>query len=379
MTTTRIECGPVAILGAGPIGMACALMLARRRIASILLDARSVEAARQDRRLLALSRGTLLVLEGLLGGGFAALAPIRDVHVSSAGEFGAARLSSRDFGGADLGATCWYSDLVGALAQAAGREPLIQVRRPCRVAGVEQAPDRVRVLLESSPPVEAPLAVNAEGAAAPSQAPRYTAVVADLRVAGLGPACAVERFTRSGPLAILPQPSAAAGTGHSLIWCAPRERAAELLALDDDALAAQLRSMTGTRHGAILAIGPRHGFALIEQRRARLREHRVVYIGNAAQSLHPVAGQGFNLGMRDGGCLAECLASWPDAADALRRYESSRRLDRLAISGFTSWLPRAFSRSEAPLAAARSAALLAIDLLPPLRRTVAGLMMFGIR
>jgi 2-octaprenyl-6-methoxyphenol hydroxylase len=383
-TTDRVPTPRVAILGAGPIGIACALTLARRGIASALIDARSVDAALQDRRLLALSRGTLMVLDGLLGAGFAPLAPIRDVRVSSAGEFGAARLSSSDFGGVDLGATCWYSDLVAALARAADREPLIEVRRPCRVTRLEQSAGSVRILLESAPALEVPLAVSAEGTPAPAAAPSHTALLADIRIGGLARSTAVERFTRSGPLAILPVPDAGTSAtdgaaGHSMIWCVPRERALALAALGEAALAAEIRSMLGPRFGAVLKLGPRHQFALVEQRRARLREHRIVYIGNAAQSLHPVAGQGFNLGMRDSGCLAECLAAAPDPADALDRYCSARRVDRIAIGSMTSWLPRTFSRSGAPVAALRSAGLLAVDLLPPLRRAVSRLMMFGIR
>lgn len=378
----------IAILGAGPIGIALALMLARRAIGSVLIDARSVEAALQDRRLLALSRGSLLMLEGLLGPGFAPLAPIRDIRVSSAGEFGSARLSSSDFGGDDLGATCWYSDLVAALARAAGREPRIEVRRPCRVTALEQSARAVRVLLDapgSAPALEVPLAVSAEGTPAPAAAPSHTAVLADIRIGGLARATAVERFTRLGPLAILPVPPAVASGGaawHSMIWCVERERAEALAAADDTALAAQLGRHLGPRFGAVLQLGPRHRFPLVEQRRSRLREHRLLYIGNAAQSLHPVAGQGFNLGMRDAACLSDGLATAIDAddpSDALDRYAAARRIDRVAVGSLTSWLPRAFARPEAPVAAARSAALLAVDLVAPLRRTLSKLMMFGLR
>ncbi|HEY4038676.1 MAG TPA: FAD-dependent monooxygenase, partial [Burkholderiaceae bacterium] len=111
------------ILGGGPVGLACALLLSSRGIASQVLDARAVDQARQDRRLLALSRGTLQLMTGLLGANFAPMARIVEVHVSSSGQWGATRLTSRDFGGVALGATIRYGDLVAALASAADADP----------------------------------------------------------------------------------------------------------------------------------------------------------------------------------------------------------------------------------------------------------------
>src|SRR6266404_5988738 len=150
----------VAILGAGPIGLACALLLSARGIGSQLIDARSLEQARQDRRLLALSRGTLQLLSGPLGTDFAPMGHIFEVHVSSRGQFGATRLTSRDFGGAALGATVWYADLVHALACAAEADPNIVVHRPFRVIGLEQKIDTVLIHLDDSPPHPAPPAAR---------------------------------------------------------------------------------------------------------------------------------------------------------------------------------------------------------------------------
>jgi 2-octaprenyl-6-methoxyphenol hydroxylase len=385
---------PVAILGAGPIGLACALMLAQRGVPSQVIDARTLEQARGDRRLLALSRGTLQMLAGLLGSRFAALAPIDVVHVSSAGEFGAARLSRHDFGGLELGATVWYADLVEALARAAAQEPRIAVRRPLRVVGLEQGPGSVQVLLQTGDAIEAPLAINAEGAApAPATGtPAAQAILANLEVRGLAPGTAVERFTREGPLALLPMPGegapAAAGRSaapeavqhRSLIWCLDSATAAQRLALSEREFVEQVQAGLGSRIGHVVGVGPRSLFALLQQRRSRLREHRLVYIGNAAQSLHPVAGQGFNLGMRDCACLADSLSARPvDMMAALDHYCATRRSDRLAISGFTGWLPGVFSARSPVLAGARSGALLAVDLVAPLRRGLSRLLMFGLR
>ncbi len=385
---------PVAILGAGPIGLACALMLAQRGIDSELVDARSLEQARLDRRLLALSRGTVMLLSDMLGSGFAPLALIDDVHVSSAGELGAAHLSRRDFGGVALGATVWYSDLVAALAAATERDPRIKVRRPCRVTGLEQRSDAVRVSLDAGAAIEAALAVNAEGTAPAAGAPSALAILADVTIDQLACGCAVERFTRAGPLALLPVPfdrpgradapdtgrDVAAHGKRSMIWCLQRDAAQQRLALSDSEFLGEIQALLGSRLGRVRSIGPRSAFPLVLQRRAHLREHRLAYIGNAAQSLHPVAGQGFNLGMRDCACLADCLAASPaDVPAALTRYSAARRIDRIAISTLTALLPRVFTPRSRPLGIARSAALLAIDLAPALRRELSSLLMFGLR
>jgi len=369
----------VAILGAGPIGMACALLLSARGIGSQLVDARTVEQAHRDRRLLALSRGTLQLLAGLLGPRFAPMGAIREVHVSSSGQFGATRLSSRDFDGAALGATVWYADLVLALARAAEADPNIAVRRPCRVEALEQRPDAVRIQLDDSGCIEAPIAVNAEGSLPGGRPATSAALLADLDIEGLAPGTAVERFTREGPLALLPLPGQD-GARKSMIWCLDQEVAQQRLALGDEEFVRKIQAMLGPRIGRVASPGPRVAFPLVQQRRANLREHRLVYIGNAAQSLHPVAGQGFNLGMRDCACLADNLARVPDdPVEALSRYEAARRADRFAISRLTGALPELFAARLAPIAALRSIALVAFDLAAPLRRSLASMLMFGVR
>ena len=371
--------GSVAILGAGPIGMACALLLSARAIGSQLVDARTVEQARQDRRLLALSRGTLQLLTGLLGPRFAPMGPISEVHVSSCGQFGATRLTSRDFDGAALGATVWYADLVLALARAAEADPNITVRRPCRVAALEQHADAVRIQLDESGCIEAPIAVNAEGSMPGGRPATGDALLADLDVEGMAAGTAVERFTREGPLALLPLPGQQ-GARKSMIWCLDHEVARQRLALSDDEFARKIQAMLGPRIGRVGSPGPRIAFPLVQQRRERLRDNRLVYIGNAAQSLHPVAGQGFNLGIRDCACLADSLARVPDSPlEALSRYEATRRADRFAISRFTGALPELFAARPGPIAAARSLALVAFDLAAPLRRSLASMLMFGVR
>ncbi len=371
----------IAILGGGPIGLACALLLSARGIRSQLLDARTVEDSAQDRRLLALSRGTVQVLTGLLGPGFAPMALIMDVHVSSAGQLGATHLSSQDFSGNALGATVWYADLVRALARAAQAKADIAIRRPCRVLGLEQRPDSVLIQVDQAEPVAATIAINAEGTPAATADAAAAALLCDLEVQGLAAGTAVERFTREGPLALLPLPDGAGARDRkSMIWCLDQQLASERMALSDDQFTRKIQATLGPRIGRVVRAGPRSRFPLLPHSRLRLREHRLVYIGNAAQSLHPVAGQGFNLGIRDCVCLADCLAGTPqDPVSALSRYESTRKADRFAISRLTGALPGLFAARGAPIAMVRSIALVAFDLVVPARRSLSSVLMFGVR
>jgi 2-octaprenyl-6-methoxyphenol hydroxylase len=232
---------PIAILGGGPIGLVCALMLARAGIACELVDARPLEELQRDRRLLALSRGSLLVLETLLGPDFAPMAAIERVHVSSQGDAGAAELGAQDFPGANVGATIWYADLVTALA-AAAQSPapshgLIRIQRPRRALRIDQLDDRVRIALDDQSVLEARLAVDAEGTPARAPQAKNFALLADIELPAVRPGEAIERFTRAGPLALLPLPpaparprdnagarSSGAPTARarmSMIWCQP--------------------------------------------------------------------------------------------------------------------------------------------------------------
>jgi 2-octaprenyl-6-methoxyphenol hydroxylase len=376
---------PIAILGGGPIGLACALLLGERRIATIVIDARALDEARRDARLLALSRGTWQVLQRLLGARVPLHAAIRDVYVSSAGEFGSTHLSAADFDGADLGATALYGDLLDALARAAAAQALIEVRRPCRALRVEQTPQQVRIALADGSALDAPLAVHAEGVAPQAgDAPSQWALIANLRVRGPAAGSAYERFTRAGPLALLPTPAQGATVDANartlaLVWCMSEAESARRLALADAALSAELQQAIGPRIGHVESIGPRRRYPLTQSLRDPVRAHRVVALGNAAQTLHPVAGQGFNLGLRDCVVLADALAAHDDATAALADYAARRRADRAAIASLTRWLPPVFATRFGPVASVRAAGLVTLDLIAPLRRQLAHLLMFGAR
>ncbi len=381
--------GPVLILGGGPIGLVCSLLLARRGFACTLVDARPVTDLQRDRRLLALSRGTLNVLEPLLGPRFAPMSDILRVHVSSRGQFGSALLGARDFGGLPVGATVWYADLVGALAQAAAAARGVHTLRPRRAVDVLQGRDGVRVTLDDGSVLEGSLAIDAEGTPPPRGEAAQFALLAELELP-CPPGDAVERFTCEGPLALLPLPPSPSGRHDpaaarlSMVWCLPAPLARARLALSDAAVGAAIGAALGPRLGAPRAVGPRSLFPLHTHRRERVCENRLVRLGNAAQSLHPVAGQGFNLGIRDSVCLVQCLAdarpagnAGADVPGALQRYQQRRRLDRTLLPALTSLLPPLFSTGLVPVAAGRSAALAGLDLVPGVRRAFTRLLMFG--
>lgn len=377
---------PVAILGGGPIGLACALLLAERGFDCHVIEARTLTQARAERRLLALSQGSLQVLARLLGERAPPLAPIRRVHVSSAGEFGATRLSEADGGGLPLGATVYYGDLVAALDAAAQRQSRVRVLREHAARLTGQSPDRVVIAVHrpgedrcaDAEGFAAALAIHAEGQAPANGPPRAWALSADVTLQGAAAGTAFERFTRDGPLALLPAPG---GPGvWSIVWCADAATAQRRAGLGDAAFLAELNRAIGGRLACCTHVGPRVAHPLSEQFRARLAEHRAVWLGNAAQTLHPVAGQGFNLGVRDCVVLADALAARRgDLPTAVQDYARRRAADRAAIGAVTRWLPDLFATRAAPVALGRMLGLTALDLVPAARRQLARLLMFGVR
>jgi len=392
----------VLIAGGGPAGLALALMLARRGVASTVLDARPLAAARADSRLLALSRGTLQMLRPLVQLQPETMAAIHSVVVSSAGEFGRVRIGTDDVArgaAADepLGVTVRYGDLLLPLAQACDASALVTVRRPCRVIAVRQQPQQVLADIEAADAdddaaLAGSLLVHAEGGADGRLAGAaagfaQVAVLADVAVEGIAPGCAHERFTRDGPLALLPAPATAAAGGGarnlSLVWCMPPAQAQRRLALADADFLAELQQAIGLHNGRVQRVGRRASHALQSHARGTLHQHRVVWVGNAAQSLHPVAGQGLNLGLRDctelAGLIGQAVADGRDPGTVLGDYARRRRTDRTALIALTRNAPALFASRAAPLALGRSLALSALSMIPELRREFARLLMFGVR
>jgi 2-octaprenyl-6-methoxyphenol hydroxylase len=338
----------VLVLGAGPVGCTLALALQGSRHSVRLVDAQY--AAPSAFRPIALSHASRLILERIGVWGSFPATPITSIHVSQSGAFGRTRLGAADAGVPALGYVTQYAGLVAAL------------RKRVEIHDVASAPARCTV--------------HAEGAAAAARERRYghEAVVARVAAEPVPQGVAFERFATDGPLALLPL----AGE-WALIWSARPERAAALVETAPAEFLAQLQQAWGERAGRFTEVHARARVPLALRVRASRVEGRAVYIGNAAQTLHPVAGQGLNLGLRDAWDLAQTLRDTADAGDALAlaRFAALRRLDAAATIGVTELLARAFLGDNRLARVARGALLTGLDILPAARRFFARRMIYG--
>ena len=357
----------VAIVGGGPAGMALALAFHRHGIAAEIFDARERGAAKTDRRILALSYGSRQILERLGAWHGIPATAIAAIHVSQRGRLGRTRITAGEQGVPALGYVLAASDLAESLDKAIA------------AAGIGY---RENQKVGAGGTADFALTAWAEGAITDSDAIVHDygqhAVLCTAATHEPHRHVAWERFTPDGPLALLPF-----GNEYAVVYTCAAEQAPQLEALDDAAFLARLQAQFGARL-TFTAVGPRVGYALGLRYRRDIVGERQVWVGNAAQTLHPVAGQGFNLALRDVWELGRTLADPVHEGDPgdpalLARYAAARRLDRRGAIGFTDGLVRAFSNDFPPLAHARGAGLLALDLLPPARSFVARRMMFGAR
>jgi 2-octaprenyl-6-methoxyphenol hydroxylase len=372
----------IVVCGAGPVGLAFSLLLAKRgmpvnRIA--VIDAKSIAQAADDPRSIALSYGSRQILEDI-GAWPIAAEPIRQIHVSRRGHFGKTLIDCADFDLPALGYVTRYGALASALDACANRAD-IHMLRPKQVVGINESTSGVTVNLSDSSTIHANIAVQAEGGVFSGQAEKsvrrdydQTAIVAQCWTSATIPRRAFERFTDEGPLALLPQDD-----GYALVWCVRPPRAAELLNLSDAAFLSELERTFGTRLGRFVRTTPRFSFPLgLNAQPAGT--NRTVAIGNAAQTLHPVAGQGLNLGLRDAVVLAQILAQEASPA-ALERFAANRQSDRNLTIRLTDTMARIFaSAPDGALSQTLLGATLGmIDSIKPAKRALAEQMMFGWR
>lgn len=369
---------PVAIVGGGPTGMALALALARHGSRAQIFEARERGAAREDPRILALSHGSRQILEWLGVWRHIAATPIAAIHISQQGGFGRTRLTAKEQNLPALGYVATAAS-VGTALDDALYAAMIPFHDHARVDRVEAGMESVR-LITAIGEIPSRLVVYAEGmiaanADAVERDYGQSAVICTVRPATPHGNVAYERFTAQGPLALLP-----AGESLAVVYTCPSDAAAELAALDDPAFLARLQAHFGTRL-KLAAASKRQVFPLALRYRKSPVGERSVWLGNAAQTLHPVAGQGFNLALRDVWELARTLMNAEDPGDAgrLRRYAAARRVDRMAAIGFTDTLIRLFGNELPLLREVRGLGLLALDLLPPARAFVARRMIYGAR
>lgn len=377
----------LTIVGGGLAGTLLAVLLARQDWPVQLLEAQRLEEApppERDLRTLALAASSWGLL-GELGITPASVqaSPIRRIHVSHRGRPGRVLLDAADSGDADFGHTVAYGRLLHALRTCLAGLPGLTLADGCQVEAVGGSSVAARVQWRDragqSHRQLCALAVVADGGGLPAGGPalswRYRQQALSCRLEtepGSGDT-AFERFTSDGPVALLP-----AGPGYALIWTAPAARADALLTCDEPAFLRQLQDWFGDRAGRFTACSARQRHPLATRFQLHAAERRVVRIANAAQTLHPVAGQGFNLGLRDVAQLATLLGRGnsgdPGADGLLRRYRASRRRDRAVTSGITHLLAGTFALPLPGLTLGSTVGFALLDGSPALRRGFARLM-----
>ena len=405
----------VAIVGGGMVGASLALGLQDLGIDVLLVEGTAPGSSAQssfDERTTALGNASRRIFEGLGVWGDIApqAAPIRTIHVSDAGRFGFARLRAEEQGIDAFGYVVANRVIGAALWQKLTSSKGIVLRVPARPEGVVISADGVQFTVVSDAGVRervsARLVVAADGAHSSIRAAAgieaevedydQIAIVANVAADHPHDGTAYERFTPSGPLAVLPLYDGSYG----VIWsCRPRD-AAEVLLLDDDSYLSQLQTRFGWRAGRFVRVSRRASYPLKLTRAATTTATRTVLIGNAAQALHPVAGQGFNLGLRDAAMLAEVIANagagLPGAGlpaavhtaaapppgggaaridvgtpDLIRRFAEWRATDRTGVVRFTDGLVKLFGDTRPGMGLLRNVGLLMFDLAPPAKSALA--------
>jgi 2-octaprenyl-6-methoxyphenol hydroxylase len=375
----------VLIVGGGMVGATLAVALGDLGLAVIVAEAHGgagEQSASFDSRATALANASQRVLQGLsLWPAVANEAePITSIHVSERGRFGFSRIVAEEEGVAALGYTLENWVLGQALQDRLAAHQGVRLLAPARVARLALQRDHAAVTIQHSAGqvhVCARLVIGADGAASTvrdllgirSTVHDYgqTAMVANITTREPHRGRAFERFTPSGPLALLPLSRDRCG----LVWTLSHGAAPAIAGLDDDAFRVALQAQFGQRLGAILRVGQRFSYPLRLVRSQSLTGRRCVLMGNAANSLHPVAGQGFNLALRDVAALVELLADRAGTPDfdpgdptLLARYVAWRQRDQRTATWFTHGLVKLFAHPAGAIGLARNLGLVAVDVLP---------------
>ena len=377
----------VLIIGGGLVGasLACALEPSGHRVALIeAFELKSESQPSYDDRTVALSWGSRCILDGmgLWSDIEDRVEAIKTIHISDRGHFGVTRLHHTEEGVDALGYVAENRVLGEVLYKHLDNHLNLSLHCPAEITAIEQKADHVlATIMEKGKNrmIKARLLVAADGVSSRvremlhigSSVQDYgqSAVITNVTPGTRHNQVAYERFTDTGPLAFLPMTEARC----SVVWSVPAAQAEELASLDDEAFLQQLQQRFGYRLGRLQHTGRRHVYPLRLIETTQTVRGRVVIVGNAAHTIHPVAGQGLNLALRDIALLAELLAEAEDAGDAnlLRNYVEQREQDTERVYRFTDGLVKIFSNSNAPLGHLRAAGLVAVGLVPLLRHQLA--------
>ena len=380
----------IVVAGGGMVGASLALAIAPLGLRVAIVEPVARDAAGQpsfDDRTTALSRSSQRMFEamGLWDDIVAAATPIERIHVSDRGRFGFSHIDAEEQGVEALGYVV-INRVLGRVLQAALADlDELEVLCPARIMAAETGTERVRVTIDEDGKVallNCDLLVAADGAnstvrdmigiTADQVAYGQRAVIGNLLTEKPLDNCAYERFTEHGPLALLPMTEGRAG----FVWTVSEQDADRVLTLDDGAFLGHLQQQFGNRLGLFSRVGQRAAYPLMLSKALRLTAQRAVLVGNSAHGLHPVAAQGFNLGLRDVAalcdCIADAIADEGEAADVgsarlLQRYADWRKSDQKKLVGFTDGLVRLFGSSAPPLRALRNVGMLGFDLVPGVR------------
>lgn len=388
--TTKHHDYDIVIIGGGPVGMAVTLALQECGLSILLLEARGLPEKNEDPRPLALSHGSRLILERLgVWQSLPASTPITNIHISNRRGFGRTILTKDDASVPALGYVVNYHALFQSMHALLKRlnddylsgAKVTQFKTDANRGQVEfQYNNKVRK-------ITAKLLVLADGGRLTEQVDdinyhvheyQQWAIVANIKARLRQQGVAYERFTPDGPVALLPT-----GENFALVWTVNPSVTQEILGLDDATFLARLQKHFGDRVGLLIGAGKRSGFPLALKYATPVTSQRIALVGNAAQTLHPVAGQGFNLGLRDAWELANVilvsvnLRNEIGTLPMLSNYRQRRQADSCAGRVFTDSLIKIFSNDSTILRNICGIGLSTLDSLPPLKRFVARRMIFG--
>lgn len=380
----------IVIVGGGPVGMVLSLLLAKQNIGSTVLEVRKQGAANQDTRALALSFGSRRILEKL--GVWQSLAPhataINTIHVSQKGSIGRSLLQAQDYEQEALGYVLSYGALCTVLNAQIADFPVIHLIDEAQAESITHNAACAAVRYQRHGAlydIQSPLVVLADGGRSLEEVAGLTrdtkeyghdALITKVSAELPHNNIAYERFTANGPMALLPNGE----RDFSLVWTGEKSRIAPLLELSDIEFLAQFHAEFGDRVGRFLSVGKRMTFPLKLSQLKETDTPHLVVVGNAAQTMHPVAGQGFNVGLRDAEFLARHIANAPEHAgssEMLAAYRNSRKTDTKHGLLFTDFLVNIFSNDILGISALRSAGIGMFDLIKPAKRYLVSKMSFG--
>jgi len=381
----------VAIIGGGLVGASLAAALAPTNLHVAIIESRAFPktpaADDYDERSIALSYQSKKILQGL--GIWKAIepqaTPIKTVHVSEKGRFGATRLSASEVGVESLGYVAMYRDLMHASAEAMQQQSNLSQYIPAKLIGIEPIENAVSLIIDadgSTETITTKLLIGADGGQSSSRKMlqisersvdyQQQAIVANLTVTGGKGTEAYERFTADGPMALLPL-GVDKGDRFALVWTGTVERSAERMALDDEAFLEMIQNQVGHRVGELQKVGKREVFPLHQLVADRLTARRAVLVGNAAHLLHPVAGQGLNLALRDVAVLSDLISKSddPGVQSLLDQYTALRQRDIKLTATTTYSLIQIFAYPSPLISHLRGASLALLDKISPLKNHLA--------